>query len=194
MSRHRVTFTGTVWGTVTCQNVVHFDNPDGLLTNAQIAAELRDNWCVLLCAGMMNTAGFRNITVATVGSAVSPYNLPVVVNGIDAVDPTTGTMAVNQKFRIHTPTAGRKGRGRIYLWGYRANLVSQGIVNATGITNMTIRLNAIQARYVGIGHTGPIALGVMPRGGASADFIFADFLVLSLVPGVQRRRSVGVGL
>lgn len=194
MSKHRVTFTGTCWGTVTCQNVCHFDNPDGVLTPAQIATELRDNWCTILAAGMMNTAGFRNITVAEVGSAASPYNLPVVVNGIDAVDPNTGTMAVNQKFRIHTPFAGRKGRGRIYLWGYRANLCSQGIVNATGITNMSIRLNALQARYVGVGHTSTLALGVMSRAGDGSAFHFADFLVLSLVPGVQRRRSVGVGI
>lgn len=196
MSVIRVVFTGTSWGSITSQNVVAFlVNPGAGLTTAQMAAELRDNWCTILAQGQTTQFGWRNISLYVVGSGVSAINLPIVVNGIDASDPSTGTQVLCQKFRIHTNTAGRKGRGRIYLPGYRANLWTQGTLNATGITNMTIRLNAIKNRYVGIANpAAQIALGVLPRGDDPSKFIYADDLSLSLVPGVQRRRSLGLGV
>jgi len=194
MSTVRAVITGLAWSAITCQNVLHFRNPDGAVPLATICTELRDNWCTILAAGQTTQFGWRNISVQEVGSAVAPTNLAIVVNGIDATDPSGGTQVLCQKFRIHTPVAGRHGRGRIYLPGYRATLWSTGQLNATGITNMTIRLNAIKARYVGVSATGPITLGVLRRGGTTADFINADDLSLALVPGVQRRRSLGLGI
>lgn len=192
----RVTFTGISWGAINSQNVCAFSYSSATFpTQALVAAELRDNWCTILAAGQTNQFGWRNISIYEVGSGTAPFNLPIVVNGIDATDPTTGTQVLCQKFRIQTATGGRKGRGRIYLPGYRANLWSQGQLNATGITNMSIRLNAIKNRYVGIA-LGPsnILLGVLPRGDDPTKFLFATDLSLSLVPGVQRRRSLGIGI
>lgn len=194
MAIYRVTFTGTHYGSITCQNVVTFKNQDGTLTEAQAAAELRDNWCTLLAAGQTTQFGWRNISVKNVDNALSPYNLPVVVNGVDASDASSAVPVITQKFRIHTPVAGRAGRGRIYLPGYRQAYWNQGILTATGITNMTVRLNAITARYVGALPPSGLQLGILKRNGTGPDFIACDFLSLSNTPGVQRRRNVGVGI
>jgi hypothetical protein len=190
----RVVLTGQAWATINCQNVLAFDTTLGYLTNEQVAWELRDNWCTILAAGQTNQFGWRNISVKELGSAAAPFNLPIVVNGQDGVDPGTGTQVICQKFRIHTGVAGRTGRGRIYLPGYRANLVSYGQLNSTGIENMTIRLNAIKARYVLPAASGPLLLGVCKRGDISSNFMPATDLSLSLVPGVQRRRTLGLGI
>jgi hypothetical protein len=194
MSIHKIITTGTAWAVISPQNVFHMNNQDGLWTPLQIAEDIRDNWCTILAAGMTNQCGFRNVTVSEIGSAAAPFNLPIVVNGIDGVDPATGGQVMQPKFRIHTPVGGRRGRGRIYLWGYRAELIDRGQLNETGITNMSIRLNALQAAYVGTGHTSHLSLGILKRGGSAADFIPADFLSLALIPGVQRRRTLGVGI
>lgn len=194
MSVERVTFTGTHYGLVVCQNVVAFINPDGVLSVAAVATELRDNWCTLLAAGQTTQFGWRNITVDRVGSGLAPYNLPIAVNGLDGSDASAAVPVITQKFRIHTGVAGRKGRGRIYLPGYRQAYWVQGQLTATGITNMTIRLNAITARYVGGARTSQLGLGICKRGNDSTAYIPADFLSLSLTPGVQRRRNVGVGI
>lgn len=192
----RVTFTGICWGAINVQNVCAFSAKiDVFPSNDLIAAELRDNWCTLLAAGQTNQFGWRNISVYTVGSNLAPYNLPIVVNGQDGVAPSDGTQVICQKFRIHTGVAGRTGRGRIYLPGYRASLWSLGQLNSTGITNMTFRLNAIKARYVGIVPSPKdLLLGVLPRADDPSGFKFSTDLSLSLTPGIQRRRNLGIGI
>jgi len=190
----RVTFTGQRWAVINSQNVVAFDNVDDALNDASIAADLSGGWCTMLAAGQSNTFGWRNISIEHVGSGLAPANFPIVVNGLDGTSNTDGTEVVNQKFRIHTATAGRSGRGRIYLPGYRQTLWSSGQLNATGITNMTIRLNAIKGAYVGTGRTSTLWLGVLKRTGAAGDFKPAVNLTLSLTPGIQRRRNYGVGI
>lgn len=192
----RVTFTGLSWGTINCQNVVAFSyGAASGLTSATVAAELRDNWCTLLAAGQGFNFGWRNISVYQVGSGLSPTNLPIVINGQDGVSPLDGTQVICMKFRILTATGGRKGRGRIYLPGYRQAYWSVGQMTATGITNMTARINAIKTRYVGEATaTSPLVLGVLPRGDDPTQFKMSTDLTLSLTPGIQRRRNLGIGI
>lgn len=195
MALMRATLTGVWINSVTMQNVIHLWNPDGTMSDLAVATELRDGWCTLLAAGQVNTFGWRNISVLRVGTTDTPTNLAVVVNGQDGTDNQGGSAVICVKFRLHTGFAGRHGRGRIYLPGYRSVYWSGGQLTSTGITNMTIRLNAIKARYVGPGNTGPVQLAVAPRSAVSeADMHLVDDISLSLTPGVQRRRNLGVGL
>lgn len=192
----RVTFTGLAWGSINCQNVCAFSaNAANYPTLAAIAAELRDGWCTLLAVEQNNSFVWKNIGVYEVGSGLASFNLPIVVPGQNIQGPLDGTQVVCMKFRILTATGGRQGRGRIYLPGFRAAYIQQGQLTTTGITQMTPRLNAIKARHVGI-ELGPtkVILGVLPRGDDPSKFKFSTDLSLSIIPGVQRRRSIGLGI
>jgi len=194
MATWRVTFTGIYNNSVTCQNVVAFDQPDSVLTDQQVANELRDNWLTIIAAGQVNTFAWRNISVTRLGSNTSPLNLAINVQGVDGVDNLGGTQITCVKWRIHTGLAGKRGRGRIYLPAFRSVYWSAGQLTATGITNITPRITAIKARYVGSGSSGPIKLGIQGRDLQAGGFIAADDISLSLTPGVQRRRNLGVGI
>lgn len=194
MAVYRVTFSGIHYNQITCQNVVAFRDQTNLMNPLTVAQELRDQWCTILAAGQTTQFGWRNISVRTIGSTASPFDLAIIVNGQDAADGSLAVPVITQKFRLHTAVAGKHGRGRIYLPGYRQSLWTGGQLNATGITNMTIRLNAITSRYVGPLMQSSLELGILRRGGTAADFIPVDFISLSLIPGVQRRRNLGVGI
>lgn len=194
MSNHRVTFTGIWNNTVTCQNVVCFDNPDGALTDAQMAAELRDNWLTLIAAGQVNTFAWRNISISQIGSNIAPFNLAINVQGVDGVDNLGGTQMTCVKWRFHTAFAGKRGRGRIYLPAFRSVYWSAGQLTATGITNITSRITAIKARYVGAGAPSPLVLIIHGRGPEAAGPLQVDDITLSLTPGCQRRRNLNVGI
>jgi len=111
MATWRVTFTGIYNNSVTCQNVVAFDQPDSVLTDQQVANELRDNWLTIIAAGQVNTFAWRNISVTRLGSNTSPLNLAINVQGVDGVDNLGGTQITCVKWRIHTGLAGKRGRG-----------------------------------------------------------------------------------
>ena len=68
MAIFRVTLTGTHYGSITCQNVLHFDKPDFVGDFNTVAVEMRDGWCTLLAAGQTTQFGWRSITVRQVGN------------------------------------------------------------------------------------------------------------------------------
>lgn len=189
----RVTFTGTMFSTVVFQNVCHFEEFGGPMTDAQVGLELQSNWCAMLAAGMVNTAGWRNIKIHRVGTLFAATNFPIVVNGSDGVGNLEVQPAVAIKFRLHTLTGGKTGRGRIYLCGYRNQLFTSGQLNGTGITNMNIRLAAIRDRYIMSGARA-LTLGVMPRLEIPGLFKPCTEISLAQIPGCQRRRNLGIGI
>lgn len=194
MSVHEVVVTGIHYSSITCQNVLHFYNPDGVLTEAQIASDVHLNYCTVLAAGQTSQFGWRSISSRKMGSGLAPYVFPFVLNGADLSDASLAVPAVCVKFRLLTPTAGRRGRGRIYVPGFRQAYWNAGQITSTGITNITPRINAIKAAYVNAGHTSYLSLVVIRRGGSEADMHFVSDIVLSNTPGIQRRRNLLVGI
>lgn len=194
MSILRATITGTHYGTVTCQNVLHFDNPEPSLTLQQCANELRDNWCTTSAVARTSQFGFRSIKCEKLGSTETPFTLPIAINGSDLSDNSASMPPVCVKWILRTDHGGRKGRGRIYQAGYRAAYWQSGTLTATGITNITGHINTLMARYM-VGGTGPLKLKVGPRVYTSdSDYRYVTSVQLSLTPGIQRRRTVGVGI
>lgn len=189
----RITLTGTLYASVTFQNVIAFEEVGGPRTDQDIANEMTLQWCQILANGMVNTAGWRNVKIERVGSNASPFNLPIVVNGVDGVGNNEVQPAIAIKWRIHTATPGRTGKGRIYLCGYRNQLFTSGQLNGTGITNMNVRLNAIKTRYLA-GNAVVLKLGVLPRGNNPEAFKAATDITMPLIPGCQRRRNLGIGI
>lgn len=194
MANFRATFTGLYNNAINCQNVVVFDDGNNNFTDLQVATELRDNWLTLIKAGQVTTFAWRNISIERIGSGVAPLNLAVNVQGVDSVDNLGGTQVICVKWRIHTTFPGKKGRGRIFLPAFRSVYWSAGQLTSLGITNISGLITTVKNRYVGPGSSGPLKLGVRGRGASDSGFHAADDITLSITPGVQRRRNLGVGI
>lgn len=194
MAVFRVTITGLQYGQVTIQNVLHFSQSDFAGPLLPVLQEIRDGWCSILAVAQVNSFGWRNISAVELGTTDSPTNLPVTVNGQDLGDPNNSMPTLSAKLRIHTGFAGRTGRGRTYVAGVRQAHWQFGQMTAAGITVWQARVNALKARYVGPGHTSLLSLGVLGRNVNPQFFHAADDLTLSLIPGIQRRRNLGVGI
>ena len=194
MTIFRVTLTGIRWAQVTMQNVLHFEDLSSVMTDDQVMLEIRDNWCQMWATHQSNTFGWRNISIQRIGAVASPANYPIVINGQDGVDNLGGSCVTNLKIRIHTNFPGRKGRGRFFLPAVRDQYIESGQFNQQAIANITPTIDAVGERYCNIQATGPLQLGVMGRGPENSGFHPSTGLHMSLVPGIQRRRNLGVGI
>lgn len=197
MSIHRVTISGLLWGQ-TCQNVAHFDNPDGTLTPAQIATEIYDNFLGHTASvGYQHVCGsvitFFQIKVEELASTPpSPYILSISRAGeVQAGNDVFGPVCLILQLR--TPVGGRHGHGRLYIPAIVPNFVQNGIVHSNADAYIVQFLPALKDRFVNPG-TGPLHLGVVRKGGTFADFIHCDDIQFSRRAGVQRRRGVGIGI
>jgi hypothetical protein len=194
MAVYRATLTQSWQQVITCQNVIHFEDLGGTMTEQQVMVELRDNWCVKMCALLTNKFGYRNIAIQKMGGDFQVFSFPVVVNGTDGVDNIGGTMVTSMKLRIITDFPGKKGRGRIYQSGIRDQFWESGQLQASAYAFLEPKLDQIRARYVGNVFNGPLKLGVYGRGPENSGFHAASQLIISPTPGIQRRRNLGVGI
>lgn len=193
MTVFRVTLTGIRWGKLTMQNCLHFEDISSLMTDEQVATEIRTQWCTMWAVRQASTFGWRNISIFRPGTSFTPSNFPIVVNGTDGVDASGGTNVTGLKIRILTAFAGKRGRGRFYLPAVRDQYIEFGEYNAQAITNITPTITAVESRYKSPGGSGPIHLGVRGRG-TNDEFHPMIALSMSVIPGIQRRRNIGVGI
>jgi hypothetical protein len=193
MSIFRVTFTGIRWSSVIMQNCIHFSSDPDPMTDDQVHLELVNNWLQVLRPLQSNTFIWNSLSVLRPGTNFTPSTFPISVQGTDAVDNQSGTCVTNLKIRILTAFAGKKGRGRFYLPAIRDQWFLNGLVQQQALTAFQPAINTLKARYVGVGAAGPLQVGVMGRG-PEAEFHAAENLVMSNVPGIQRRRNIGIGI
>lgn len=194
MAVFRCTITATAYNQISVQNVVHFSWTDFAGPLSQVTTELVNGWITILRATQTNSIIYRNVSVYEVGTGVTPTNLPMNLQGQDLGDPNASMPVLAVKLRIRTGIAGRTGRGRIYVFGIRQAHWSFGQLTAAGITTWQGRVDALKQRYIGPNQTGPMNLGVMNRSDDPSAFKLADELTLSTIPGIQRRRNLGVGI
>jgi hypothetical protein len=198
MSIHRVTVSGLLWGSIV-QNVLHFDNPEGTLTLAQIATEIYDNFL-----GHTALVGYQHIT----GNVVTYFSIkvetlqasppsPYTYNFTRAGEVSAGNDVMPQVclvVQIRTALAGRKNHGRFYVPGFPTSFATQGIINTNATSYIVQCLPAMEARFKTTG-SGPLILGVLPRHSTTGDgFVHMTGLQVSAKPGIQRRRGVGIGI
>jgi hypothetical protein len=187
----RVITSGFFFGQ-TCQNVLHFNNPDGLTTPADIATDIKNNWLVQISAMSSGNIVWNNISVRRVdGGTEAPYNLAVSIAGAQSGSAQQLTFLA-YVIRIRTAVVGRRGRGRIYVPGPNLNLTNLGVWASSTITGWQTPLNNLAARYLA-GGTSSIRLGVASHTDPS-DWKAATQLLLASIPGIQRRRNIGVGV
>lgn len=192
MSIVRITFSGLVFGQL-CQNVLHFQNQDALLTEQAIAEEMRDFYLNELRLRQSNQFKWINIAVQTVDPAGSlGVNLPVNIlgNAAGATGEQPSTMCAIIK--IQTTMMGRAGRGRIFVPVPEPGHYNMGTLTSGALFQWENGILAmIRTRYFLTGGP-PITLGVAPKGNPSG-WHAAISVNIKTIGGTQRRRQIGVG-
>jgi len=171
---------------------MHFNNPDGALTELAIAEELRVNFIGVIKPVQNANYTWNKCTVQTLGS---PNGEAVVVNYTPIPGALSGTPAHSALaviFQIRTGAAGRKRRGRFYLCGVQQDSILNNILHPAAADLYTAIHNSLTNRYKS-GGTAAINIGVMTRGDTGS-FHNATSISHSNILGVQRRRNTGVGI
>lgn len=194
MSVLKITTSGTYLGAV-MQNVLHFDNPDGVTTLDAAAADIRDNWAALMRNAHCSGFTYTNISVRDVSSPASQtLNLPYSAAGVG--EPSAPHMVLAFILTLRGAAAGRHGRGRVYIAAPRSGWVTNSQMTAAGMSYMqTNVINPIAARFVGSGRTSNLQLCIADYGGGDPPVLTSvTSLVLRQYMGVQRRRNINVGI
>lgn len=195
MSIYRAVFVQTIPSiSATYENSVCFNNGGGGgLSLAAAAAELQANFVVSISQFQSWFLGWQFLYLYNLNNPVLP---PYILNlGNYAGLAHTGYIypSIAMKLKWHGVTGGRHGRGRFYIAGSRDDWVTAGGVNGTGLTNGTIHMNNMMARYK-VGGTGPLNLTIMPKGGSVVDTVAVETATFPQYLGNQRRRNYGVGI
>lgn len=194
MSIHRVVMVQSIPSIgMIFQNAVHFNNPDGALTDAAIGAELAANFCVSIRNFQSNFLGWQYLYIYQLTTPPPPVYIYSMgnVGGLAG----TGYLYPTQcmKLKWQTTAGGRKGRGRFFIAGGRNDWVTAAGINATAATNGGIHLANIVARYK-LGGTGPLVLGLVEKNGGPTTFTSLQTALFWQYIGQQRRRQYGVGI
>lgn len=175
------------------ENQFYLEQVNGLADDPMACAiEVRDNWCQLwktLFSG--SEFLWTNIRVHRVQEpGVAPTNLPVnIVGGGSTAN--NGVPFATYCIKKTTNTAGRKGRGRLYMGRLTStNLTAQGMLTTTALASLNNMAATVFARY-GLTGNGPYRLIVYSDADPVAKQVTS--LQFDVVPRVQRRRNVGVG-
>ena len=180
------------------QNVIHFINPDGALSLQTIADFMTTDWIPALKPIQNTAVVYRQIQVRDLDNPATATFLlntaiPGTAVGFDARLPPL-CIVIQKK----TNRAGRKGRGRLYISGFdEGSLDTTGTWSAGHLTGvMATAVNNLRERFFlgGAQQTG-LALAIMGRGPDNGiELTPVTNLIVRPVPGLQRRRSIGVGI
>lgn len=191
MTINRVVLSAIYYGQ-TCQNSMHFENTDGFLTLQQVAEEIRDNFLPDFKFLSNDLCVWNNIHVRDISNlGANAFNLTVNLPG--------GQSGNNQNFpfvalvvRLRTDFGGRAGRGRWYIPGLNIGLTDKGVWTAALLNLAGPKMAEIFDRYK-LDGPGPLTLGVCKQN-TPGSFHSVTSLQVAPVPGVQRRRNIGVGI
>lgn len=190
MSKMRVVITGLILGQ-RCQNVLHFDNPDGGLNDAQVRDEILANFVARLRNVQNAGLSYTELTVQKVDPPAAPISVFPLAGANGSLAGAAAPPVLAALCSIRTAVAGRHGHGRFYGFGVHGESVSNGAFQAGALAAWQGEANFIVGRF-GSGGTGPLRLGVAPRSDPTA-FITCTSIVVRATFGIQRRRNIGVG-
>jgi hypothetical protein len=191
MAIMRVTFTGTYLGQ-RCQNVLHFLNPDGALTDVEIREELLGNFVIPLRSLQNNQATWTVMQVQRVDGTPTVPSVFALSGHVGSLSGDGAPSFLAALVRIVTGVSGRHGHGRFYIWGVHGASVANGVFQSGALSAYGTTMATMTNRFKLGGGTGPIQMGVAPRS-TPTDFIGMSSLVVPSIFGVQRRRNIGVG-
>lgn len=187
----RVTINMTWFGQI-CQNVIHLDNGEGGYDHAAIKTAIETLWIPAIRPMQLGTLNYfrisvRNMSVA--GGLTTDY--AVNING-SAGSAVEGWGPLAYLFSFQTATGGHAGRGRVYLPGaYPGNVVTGRWISAS-MDQQNTAIGLLTTRFLGASPTSGYNLAVCKRETDPTPHLVTN-IVARQVPGVQRRRNIGVG-
>jgi hypothetical protein len=153
-----------------------------------LAVEIRDQFLPLVKSPCAANMKFIAIVISVVGDPNdSPHNISTNVVGSGTLGPQQVALQIN----FLTGTAGRRGRGKIYVPGIFTTAISEGNFSTSQQTVLNSSMVTLKNRYA-VGGSTAWTLGVYSR----ADDVIrpvVDF-TYNLVPSTLRSRKLGVGV
>lgn len=191
MSIERVTVNQTYGGRI-YQNVLHFDNPNGAQTVAQIAEEVRVNWIGAIKGHQAHQLIYNSLVIGRVDTQAPPAPVTVQLvnedgNGTDNVH--HGSICGMLSFR--TALAGRRNRGRYYIATIPISYYTMDLLNSNGTPAMNGVAAALEARFK-TGGSGPLTLVIWHRDQGNSTPVTQ--IIAPQYAGIQRRRNHFVGI
>lgn len=192
MSIERVTFFQSFTNRI-FNNVIHLNNPDGLLTPQEIADEVRVNWVGPIRVWQAHELVYTHVTIQRLGLGQLPAPVTVQwvnVDGDGTSDVEHASICALLSFR--TALAGRRHRGRYYVATVPAAHITNDVLNTDfGIPRMNAIANSLQNRFAADGG-GPLDLVIWHRD--TNDFHLVTGIIAQPRLGILRKRNVGVGI
>lgn len=189
MPQHtKVVITGVCVGvtTITTLRFTQLANTPAL--KQSLAVEIRDQFLPTVktpCAANMK------FIVIVVSVAEDPNDSPHQISTNVVGSGTLGPQQVAMQINLLTGTAGRRGRGRIYIPGIFTTAINEGNFSSSIQTVYNASMVTLATRYTGAASSG-WNMGVLSR----VDNVIRPVVQFNynLVPATLRSRKLGVGV
>ena len=194
MSVNRVTLTARYGGQI-LQNVIHFYISDQVLGDLPVLlTNFRDHWLDVYKDNMCAEVQFLSLhgQELTTGGAGEIADLSLSVVGGGGSD-TRVPLELAMVIQLKTGLAGRKNRGRIYMYGITCNWLVSGVWNPTNLASAQTRIDTLKSRWVVTPDYGA-KLVIHGPTDSSGEYRTVTDMVVRSTPGCQRRRQAGVGI
>lgn len=191
MAVWRVILSGTMLGQL-CQNVMHFARDDTFGFNqVHLAERIATRWADEIRSRISNNATISQVEVKRIDI---PDQVPHI-RPINTVGASASGLEANPyscfKLKLVGPSPGRQFRGRIYVWGLNPADMNFGFIRNAVVLLWQGSISVLMQRW-GPGGTEGYQLVIAPRDNPTNFKAVVDMRLAS-VPGVQRRRNIGVG-
>lgn len=189
MARFEVLISGTMYGQL-FQNKLCVDSGDVGQSPQEVALNMEAFWVNVIKQPLPNNVVFRTIFVQNLENNIENHTRILSdIHGSQLGDDQLFTF-VSWKLLFKTGVAGKKFRGRSYIPGVLKGFHTNGMLNAAGVQQWAQVLQDINNQFT----SGQGVLRLCIRGDSVEHFTPVISIQLSNVPGVQRRRNIGVGL
>ena len=192
MSIARVTIGQTWFGQVV-QNVIHLDFGESPYNPLAIKGAIETLWIPAIRPMQLSSLRYVLIEVRNMGDihgTTSDFAINIVGSAGSAVE---GWGPLCYLWSLQTAFGGHKGRGRIYLAGCYPGNVVQGRFISASMDQQITAVGQIMTRFTGAAPTSGFNLVVATRETLPFNNPVTN-IVPRDVPGVQRRRNIGVGV
>ena len=196
MSLHKVTLTQILKGQ-RIQNVFYLQNIDGLRSDTDIGAHLIADWIQFVKTCQGTQLRYINLMVQRLGTnPPAPFILNIDIPGTwTGHDPRMPFVCLVMQKK--TNIGGRRGRGRYYISGVNPEELQTDGAWSTGTISGRFQpmCDNLKSRWLSGGSVAGLRLMNGPADAQlETDVISVTNLIPRNFPGLQRRRSVGVGM
>jgi len=188
----RVTISQTWCGQV-CQNVIHLDNGEGAYDATAIKSAIETLWIPPIRPLQLGTVNYFKIQVRDMNDVTGiTSDFVVNING-SAGSAVEAWGPLCYLWSLKTAFGGHSGQGRIYLTGcYPGNVVLGRLISAS-MDQQATAAATIATRFLGATPTSGYNLAICKRE-FNPNAKLVTQIIPRQVPGVQRRRNIGVGI